>query len=78
MCSKPFFVPWVYMPGQWQSITAGLPADDARRPALLEMAAQHAAAGLVGVSGEHYAGAHWLGSFAVYLATARGLTAAAR
>lgn len=58
-----------------QGIVGGLPADDPRRPALLDMAAQHGAAGLAGVSGEHYAGAHWLGSFAVYLATGRGLGA---
>jgi hypothetical protein len=30
------------------------------------LAEAHAAAGLAGVSGAHYAGAHWLGSFAVY------------
>ncbi|TMQ70189.1 MAG: DUF2891 domain-containing protein [Candidatus Eisenbacteria bacterium] len=45
-----------------------------RRRALLEAAArEHAAAGLSAVSGEHYAGAHWLGSYAVYLMTRRGI-----
>ena len=27
----------------------------------------HAASGLAAVTGEHYAGGHWLGSFAIYL-----------
>jgi len=30
-------------------------------------------AGLRSVTGEHYEGGHWLGSFAVYLSTGRGL-----
>ncbi len=29
-------------------------------------------AGLAAVTGEHYEGSHWLGSFAVYLVTSRG------
>lgn len=33
----------------------------------------HRAAGLEAVTGKHYAGSHWLGSFAVYLLTGRGL-----
>jgi hypothetical protein len=33
----------------------------------------HRAAGLAAVTGEHYEGGHWLGSFAVYLVTQRGL-----
>ena len=32
-------------------------------------------AGLAAVTGEHYAGGHWLGSFATYLVTRRGLSA---
>jgi len=28
------------------------------------------------VTGEHYEGGHWLGSFAVYLTTQRGIPAA--
>ncbi len=54
-------------------IASGLPPDDARRPALLAAAQTHATSGLASVTGEHYAGAHWLGSFAVYLTTRRGL-----
>ncbi|MCU0699326.1 MAG: DUF2891 domain-containing protein [Myxococcaceae bacterium] len=56
-----------------EGIRAGLPDDDARR-AMIETAAQtHRAAGLEAVTGEHYEGGHWLGSFATYLVTARGL-----
>lgn len=56
-----------------QGIAAGLPEDDERRAALLSAADRHAQAGLAGVSDEHYAGGHWLASFAVYLLTRRGL-----
>ena len=33
---------------------------------------EHADAGLAAVTSEHYEGAHWLGTFAVYLLTRRG------
>lgn len=56
-----------------EGIISGLPADDPRRPALAQTAAAHRAAGLAAVTGEHYEGGHWLGSFAVYLTTKRGL-----
>lgn len=56
-----------------EGIADGLPDDDPRRAALLETARTHAESGLAGVSGEHYAGGHWLASFAVYLETGRGL-----
>ena len=55
-----------------EGMAAGLPSSDTRRPALLLAAAQHAAAGLAAVTGEHYEGGHWLGSFATYLVTRRG------
>jgi hypothetical protein len=32
---------------------------------------------MTGVTGEHYEGGHWLGTFAVYLETGRGLPAGA-
>lgn len=38
---------------------------------LSELAAEHRASGLGSVTGEHYAGSHWLVSFAVYLLTQR-------
>jgi hypothetical protein len=36
-------------------------------------AAAHRESGLAAVTGEHYEGGHWLGSFATYLMTGRGL-----
>lgn len=56
-----------------QGIASGLPGGDARRKALAAVAARHRDAGLSAVTGEHYEGGHWLGSFAVYLTTGRGL-----
>jgi hypothetical protein len=53
-------------------ILASLPPVDPRVPELQESAEQHAKAGLAAVTAEHYEGAHWLGTFAVYLLTRRG------
>lgn len=47
----------------------GLPDDDPRRLRLLLIADAHRDAGLAGLSTPHYAGSHWLGTFAVYLET---------
>ena len=58
-----------------EGIAAGLPPADPRRPALLATARTHRQAGLAAVTGEHYEGGHWLGSFAAYLVTGRGLPA---
>ncbi|HML16170.1 MAG TPA: DUF2891 domain-containing protein [Bryobacteraceae bacterium] len=52
-----------------EKIARGLPDDDLRRPALLALAEPHRDAGLAAVTGEYYAGGHWLGTFAVYLLT---------
>jgi hypothetical protein len=54
-------------------ILSSLPADDPRRPALASAADALRRAGLAAVTGEHYEGGHWLGSFAVYLTTQRGI-----
>jgi hypothetical protein len=54
-------------------ILSALPANDARRPALASAAEAHRRAGLAAVTGEHYEGGHWLGSFAIYLTTKRGI-----
>jgi hypothetical protein len=54
-------------------IVRGLPAGDSRREALQAAAARHRESGVKAVTGEHYEGGHWLGSFAVYLTTGRGL-----
>jgi hypothetical protein len=56
-----------------EGIASGLPTGDARRRPLLAAAEAHATSGLSSVTGEHYAGGHWLGSFATYLTTRRGL-----
>ena len=56
-----------------EGIAAGLPPGDPRRHALLAAARTHAASGLAAVTGEHYEGGHWLGSFATYLTTRRGI-----
>jgi hypothetical protein len=50
-------------------IAAGVSGKDARYKALRATAAEHAADGLRAVTGAHYEGGHWLGSFAVYLLT---------
>jgi DUF2891 family protein len=54
-------------------IAFGLPPKDPRLPALTAASRAHREAGLKAVTGEHYEGGHWLGTFAVYLSTARGL-----
>jgi uncharacterized protein (DUF885 family) len=55
-----------------EGIASGLSGDDARLPALRAAAASHREAGLRSVTGEHYEGGHWLGTFAVYLVSGRG------
>ena len=56
-----------------EGIISALPADDPRRFHLSVAAEAHRRAGLAAVTGEHYEGGHWLGSFAVYLTTQRGI-----
>jgi len=56
-----------------EGIAAGLPERDQRIAALRAAAAVHREKGLAAVTGEHYEGGHWLGTFAVYLVTGRGL-----
>jgi len=56
-----------------EGMAAGLPAGDPRIPTLEAAARAHREAGLAAVTGEHYEGGHWLGSFATYLVTRRGL-----
>jgi Protein of unknown function (DUF2891) len=43
------------------------------KPELIRLAAAHREAGVKAVSNVHYEGAHWLGTFAMYLVTGRGL-----
>jgi Protein of unknown function (DUF2891) len=58
-----------------QGIASGLPEADKRIAAIRNSAEAHERAGLAAVTGEHYEGGHWLGSFAVYLVTRRGISA---
>jgi hypothetical protein len=54
-------------------IASALPAQHARRKPLEALAARLAEAGFAAIRAEHYEGGHWLGSFAVYYATPRGV-----
>ena len=54
-------------------ILSDLPPKDARRAALGAARDAHASAGLAAVTGVHYEGSHWLGTFAAYLSTRRGI-----
>jgi Protein of unknown function (DUF2891) len=56
-----------------EGILSALPQNDPRRAALQAAADAHQRAGLAAVTGAHYEGGHWLGSFAVYLTTQRGI-----
>jgi Protein of unknown function (DUF2891) len=56
-----------------EGIASALPAADGRRAALLRATAAHRAAALPQVTGEHYEGGHWLGTFAVYLTSGADL-----
>jgi len=56
-----------------EGMAAALPQGDARGPGLRAAAAVHREKGVLSVTGEHYEGSHWLGTFAVYLVTGRGL-----
>jgi hypothetical protein len=60
-----------------EGIASGLPEGDTRVAALRSAARRHADKGLASVTGDHYEGGHWLGSFAVYLVTGRGLMTSA-
>jgi len=61
-----------------EGIASALPANDKRLLAIRAAAAAHRAKGLAAVTGEHYEGGHWLGSFAVYLVTKRGIPSSTR
>src|SRR2546429_3084982 len=60
-----------------EGILSALPESDPRRAALQAASEAHRHAGLTAVTGEHYEGGHWLGSFAVYLTTECGTASAA-
>jgi hypothetical protein len=56
-----------------KGIASRLPDSDVRRASLRATLEDHSKDGLRAVTGAHYEGGHWLGSFAVYLLTDRGL-----
>ncbi len=56
-----------------EGIAKGLGKDDRRVGALLAAAKSHREAALPNVTGAHYEGAHWLGTFAIYLTSHAGL-----
>ena len=56
-----------------EGILSKLPANDSRRKPLTALAARLRETGLDSIKSEHYEGGHWLGSFAVYLVSGRGL-----
>lgn len=57
-----------------EGIASGLSKGDKRLAAINSSVESHRNAGLAAVTGEHYEGGHWLGSFAVYLVTRRGIS----
>jgi hypothetical protein len=56
-----------------EGIAYGLPRGDRRIAALRHAAVAHRDVALPAVTGEHYEGGHWLGTFAVYLTSEAGL-----
>ncbi len=56
-----------------EGVLSKLPKQDTRRPHLTALAGKLRQAGLESIRAEHYEGGHWLGSFAVYLVSGRGL-----
>ncbi len=54
-------------------VLSALPVEHPHRENLSRAARSHRDAGLEGALNPHYMGSHWLGSFAVYLLTRRGL-----
>jgi Protein of unknown function (DUF2891) len=61
-----------------EGIAHALPPGDPRIAVLLATAAKHADASLPAVTGEHYEGGHWLGTYALYLTSGAGLEAPQR
>jgi hypothetical protein len=56
-----------------EGIVSRLAGNDSRRAPLTALAGRLKQAGLESIKSEHYEGGHWLGSFAVYLVSGRGL-----
>lgn len=56
-----------------EGIRASLPPEDPHRSILHRIAQHHRQQGLSEATHDHYASSHWVGTFAVYLLTGRGL-----
>jgi hypothetical protein len=56
-----------------EGIASKLPPSDARRAPYTALASKFKQAGLESIRSEHYEGGHWLGTFAVYLVSGRGV-----
>ena len=56
-----------------EGIVSKFPAGGARRAPLSALAGRLKQAGLDSIKSDHYEGGHWLGSFAVYLVSGRGV-----
>ena len=56
-----------------EGIISGLPNNDPRIKTLHNTAIIHRQIGLANAISNHYASSHWLGTFAIYLTTSRGL-----
>ena len=56
-----------------EGIVSKLPPENPRRAPLIALAGRLQRAGIESIRAEHYEGGHWLGSFAVYLVSGRGL-----
>jgi Protein of unknown function (DUF2891) len=56
-----------------EGIASRLPEGDTRAKSFRDLASTLTQAGLESITADHYTGGHWLGSFAVYLVSARGL-----
>ena len=57
-----------------EGIAHGLPPSDRRIEALRAAARVHRESALPNITGEHYEGGHWLGTFVVYLTSEAGLS----
>jgi len=57
-----------------EGIASALPPADPRRASLQASADRHREAGIASISSDNYEGSHWLGSFATYLVTRRGIS----
>lgn len=56
-----------------EGILETLPENTAQRNQLYQLSQRNARAGLTAIDESHYQGGHWLGTFAVYLITRRGI-----